>query len=248
MVRATGGLGLLGVNEPPNARAGLVRVSNIWWRGATLVGLAVQNFYRGTIELDHNRVTDIRAAAPVPLRDRRRRPARARVGVLTGKLVIRDNYVDTTANPFLPGDDNGIGLQGAAFDTVDWTHNTAITKGESLEIEDSTGVGPTTSRTTSCRPRVGSTRCSPTSWTPSATPTCTVATPRPSRWPATTSPGSRSTTTSSPSGGGSSTMVCIMPFMADPERVGPPDAHHRDLGEPLHDERHLRRVVGGLVR
>jgi hypothetical protein len=140
VVRATGGLGSLQVNEPPDAPPGLVRVSNIWWRGMKLVALTLRNFYRGTILIDHNRITNISprlhfrvgiAGTPLIIPGSH---------VLTGNLIVRDNYVNTTATPFpVQGDDNGIALQGTTFNTVDWSHNTVITKGESLELEGTVG-------------------------------------------------------------------------------------------------------------
>jgi len=137
VVRATGGLGSLTVDESPSASAGIVRVSDLWLQGNTLVGLAIRNFYRGTLEIDHNRITDISERA------------RFRFGIvggllvpgshmLAGNLIVADNYVNTTARPFLPGDDNGIALQGDTFNSISYLHNTVITKGDSLEIEGST--------------------------------------------------------------------------------------------------------------
>ena len=215
VVRATGGLGLLRVNETSNARAGLVRVSNIWWRGSTLTGLLMQNFYRGTLEFDHNRITNIRqrirfrfgiAGSPqfVPGSE-----------VLTGKLVIRDNYVNTSANPSLRGDDNGIALQGTTFDTVDMTHNTAITNGESLEIEESTGGAYNISDNI-----VSSTRRYDSLF---ANAVDTVGFPNlhgghPAAIKMAGNDVARFTIDDNvvSSGGGSATMVCIMQFMADP--------------------------------
>jgi hypothetical protein len=138
VIRATGGLGSLAVNEPPTARAGLVRVSDLWLRGSTLIGLSIVNFYRGTLLIDHNRVTDVRERGRFRFGIGGSPDIFPGSNVLAGNYIVRDNYVDTTGRPFLPGDDNGIALQGATFTTIDFSHNTVITKGESLEIEAST--------------------------------------------------------------------------------------------------------------
>jgi hypothetical protein len=138
VVRATGGVGSLTVNEPPRAPAGLVRVSDIWLRGNNLIGLALVNSYRGTILIDHNRVTDLSEKGRFRFGIAGSPDILPPSHVLAGNLIVRDNYVNTTARPFLPGDDNGIAVQGAKFNTIDYSHNTVITKGESLEIEAST--------------------------------------------------------------------------------------------------------------
>lgn len=139
VVRATGGVGILGVNQPPDGPAGLVRISGIWWRGGTLAGLGIQNFYRGTLQFDHNRVTDVRERARFRFGIAGSSQILPGSDVLTGDLIVRDNYVDMTTNPFIRGDDNAIALQGATFNTIDFSRNVAISNGESIEIEFSTG-------------------------------------------------------------------------------------------------------------
>lgn len=139
VISATGGVGSVSVDEPPGARAGLVRVSDLWFRGTNLIGLTMRNFYRGTLEIDHNRVTDIAPVAGFRFGIGGGTDVTPGSEVLAGKLIVRNNYVNSTAGrpPLL--DDNGIALQGATFSTINLLHNTAITDGESLEIEDSTG-------------------------------------------------------------------------------------------------------------
>ena len=215
VVRATGGVGLLAVNETPAAGSGLVRVSNIWWRGASLGALAIQNFYRGTLQLDHNRITDV---------SERLRFRFGIVGagllpgshVLRGSLAIQDNYVDTTTNPFLPGDDNGIAVVVTTFDTIDISHNTVITKGESIEIEGNTGGSSY---------NVSDNIVSSSSRFDSAFANIvdTVGYPglhggHPAAVKLAGNDVGRVTIDNNviTSGGGSSTMVCIMSYMADP--------------------------------
>ena len=97
----------------------------------------MQNFYRGTLEFDHNRITDIRERGRFRFGIAGSTQILPGAHVLTGHLVVSDNYVDTTTNPFVPGDDNAIAVQSTAFDSIDFSHNTAITNGESIEIEKS---------------------------------------------------------------------------------------------------------------
>lgn len=140
VVSTTGGLGSLVVNEPPNAPNGTVEVRDIWIKGSTEFGLGMQNFYRGKVEYFQNRVTSIRELARFRFGILGTTKILPGFKVLTGSsLVVADNYVDTTALPFLPGDDNGIALLAVDFNTIDYSNNTVITKGESLEIENSVG-------------------------------------------------------------------------------------------------------------
>jgi hypothetical protein len=145
VVRATGGLGLLTIDEPPDAPAGLVRVSNIWWRGSSVIGIAMENFYRGTLQLDHNRVTDIRERLRFRFAIGGSTAILPTSQALEGNFIATDNYLDTTTNPFIRGDDNGIAFQDAFFDNIEITRNTVITNGESLEIEGGAGSSYTIS-------------------------------------------------------------------------------------------------------
>jgi hypothetical protein len=139
VIRATGGVGSVSVDEPPDAPAGLVRIRNLWLRGNNLIGLTMRNFYRGTLEIDHNRVTDIAPRAGFRFGIGGGTSVTPGSEVLTGDLVVQNNYVDTTTGRLVALDDNGIALEGATFSTINLLHNTAITNGESVEIEGSTG-------------------------------------------------------------------------------------------------------------
>ena len=145
IVSTLGGRGSIVVDEPPTAPSGTVEIHDIWLRGSTLSGFSMVNFYRGTLEYYENRVTNIRAAVVLGIGLRF-----AIEGVsllhpiatkeLTGSLIVANNYIDTTTLPFTPqGNDQAIALGNARFDTVDFSNNTTITRGQGLEIEG--GVG-----------------------------------------------------------------------------------------------------------
>ena len=68
---------------------------------------------------------------------------------------MQGNYIDSTGTPFVSGDDNAIAFVKTHFDSVEYVDNTAITHGESLELEgavasrvDITGNTISTSRLT----------------------------------------------------------------------------------------------------
>jgi hypothetical protein len=215
VLRATGGLGSLAVNEPPDAPAGLVRVSDIWLTGNTLIGLAIINFYRGTLLIDHNRVTDIRERARFRFGIGGSTDVFPPSHVLTGNLIARDNYVNTTGRPFVPGDDNGIAIQGTTFDTIDYSHNTIITKGESLEIENSTdrtvrvdgNTVVTQSRVNSAFAKVVNTV---------GYPKLHGGHPAALKFAGNDVANFSITNNNITAGGGSNTIVCIMQYMRDP--------------------------------
>jgi hypothetical protein len=244
VVQARGGVGLLKVNEPADAPAGLVRVNNIWWRGSTLIGLTMQNFHRGTLQFDHNRVTDVRERARFRFGIGGSTQILPGSEVLTGDLIVRDNYVDTTTNPFIPGDDNGIAMQGVAFDRIDISGNTAITNGESLEIEASTGSSVTIEGNL-----VSTTRRIDSIF---AKVVDTVGFPRlhgghPSALKMAGNDYEEFTIADNAVtvGGGSSTAVCIMQYMADPSQSAHASRTTRIVGNECRMDRIFAGVLGG---
>ena len=139
VVSARGGSGWLQVNEPPDVPTGVVQIRDIWWDKANGFGLAVHNSYRGTVEFIRNRITNIRDP---------RGPFRGAIGagngipgteVLEGSVVVQDNYIDLTTTPRAPVNDNGIAFFNSHFTSIDISHNTSITTGDSVEIEGSVG-------------------------------------------------------------------------------------------------------------
>ena len=83
VVRATGGVGLLDVDESPSAANGVVEIRDVWWRGSDLSALSVDAFYRGELHFIRNRITDIRSrlgqrfASDLVGREHRRHRARS---------------------------------------------------------------------------------------------------------------------------------------------------------------------------
>ena len=130
VVGATGGLGLLNVDEPENARSGVIEIRDIWWRGSTSSALKISNFYRGSIEIISNRITNISPFLG------QRFPIYG-TAVVPGKTVrgdtldVEGNYIDVGIYvPIGLGDDNPISFLGCYFNTVNITGNTLLSRGE----------------------------------------------------------------------------------------------------------------------
>ena len=219
VMSTTGGAGSLAVNEPPDVPAGVVQIRDIWWNLSYRYGPTVLNSYRGTVEFIQNRITNLRDPGPI----------RGAIGagngvpgteVLEGSLVVQDNYINLTALPGQPLNDNGIGLAGVHFTSIDISHNTIITKGDSIEIEGSVGTSYNLSDNTLV------TKYAEVS--PLTKPVVTVGYPRlhggdPNTIKLAGNDVAITTVLDNDvtAGGGSPTTVCIMDFQVAPSRFHP---------------------------
>ena len=220
VISTSGGVGSIFLNESSTARPGTIEFRDLWVKQTRNFGFLIANVYNATVKYFQNRVTDIRGAhfrvgiggsGEIPIVLPRPRST-------TGKLIVTDNYINTTAVPFpLPfGDDNGFAVQGTHFRTIDVAHNTVSTFGESIEIEKSVGSNyRIADNTVVTKSRIDS---------PLARAVTTVGYPRlHGGHPAELKLSGNDVANFSilnnhlAVGGGSNTLICIMQYMSNPE-------------------------------
>ncbi|MGB5812692.1 MAG: hypothetical protein WBG86_19315, partial [Polyangiales bacterium] len=124
-------------------------VEKLWFNGGFPSAIIMEQT-RGTVKLLNNRVTGLSQIGevsdnPDALFPFRFGMAGAGFGPLSGqfhgKFHAVGNYIHNPIRNFSQGDDNGVAISATNFDFVEISHNTLITRGEAVEIENNIAPG-----------------------------------------------------------------------------------------------------------